>query len=142
MKYFSYALTTDEFTMTDICPDAVRYGSSTLHGYELRFAETADIIPNVKSQVEGILWDIPEEYIDMITAVERHEHKKQILVSYGKETTRAWTSQREIYTRPNVPSWEYWEQIEDAYSQQGLPVLQIVDAIDQIEKYYDTGFKL
>ena len=55
---------------------------------------------------------------------------------------RAWTSQREIYTRPNVPTWQYWEKLEDAYYQQGLPVQQIVTAIDEIEKFYDTGFKL
>jgi len=142
MKYFSYALTTDEFTMTDVCADAVRYGPSTLHGYELRFAGQADIIPNINAKVEGVLWDIPEEYIDMVTAVERHQTKKQIIVSYGKETVRVWTSQRKLYTRPNVPTWQYWEKLEDAYYQQGLPVQQIVTAIDEIEKFYDTGFKL
>ena len=78
----------------------------------------------------------------MVTAIERHQTKKQIIVSYGKETVRAWTSQRKLYTRPNVPTWQYWEKLEDAYSQQGLPVEQIVTAIDEIEKFYDTGFKL
>ena len=142
MKYFSYALTANEFTMMDICPEAVRFGPSTLYSHELRFAETADIIQSIRSTVEGILWEIPEEYIDMVTTIERHESKKQVLVYYGKETIRAWTSKREVYIPPGVPTWEYWEQIEDAYDQQGLPVLQIVNAIDQIEKYYDTGFKL
>jgi len=142
MKYFSYALTANELTMMDICPEAVRFGPSKLYSHELRFAETADIIRCINSTVEGVLWEIPDEYIDMVTIIERHESKNQVLVSYGKETIRAWTSKREVYIPPGVPTWEYWKQIKDAYIQQGLPVLQIVNAIDQLEKYYDIGFKL
>ena len=141
MKYFSYALTVNEFTMMDICPDAVRFGPCTLHGHELRFAESADIIHNIQSTVDGILWEIPEEYIDMITAIEHHDDKQQVLVSFGKQTLRAWVSKRKMHIPPEVPSWEYWEELEDAYDQQGLPIMQIVKAIDSIEYYIDIGIK-
>ena len=141
MKYFSYALTTNESTMIDICPKAVRFGPSTLYSHELRFAKTADIIQNINSTVEGVLWEVPEEYIDMITIIENHEAKKQVLVSNGKDTIRAWTSKRKLYVPPGPPTWDYWERIENSYDQQGLPTLQIIHAIDQLDNYYNTGFK-
>tara|TARA_B110000503_G_C6940813_1_gene326846 strand:+ start:229 stop:657 length:429 start_codon:yes stop_codon:yes gene_type:complete len=141
MKYFSYALTANELTMMDVCPEAVRFGPCTLHSHELRFAETADIIHNIQSTVEGILWEVPEEYIDMITAIERHERKRQVLVKFGKETFRAWSSSRSEHQVPNGPTWNYWQEIEDAYYQQGLPIRQIVQAIESVEHYFDTGIK-
>lgn len=139
MRYFSYGLTVATHEMYQACPDAILLGPATLWSHELRFANQTDIILNVRSNVQGILWDISEEYIDMVTAYERHDHKRQLMIKYNNDTMRAWTSYKRPETKPHQPTWDYWQDLEFAYSEANLPVDTLVRATELTDYYINLN---
>lgn len=141
MRYFSYGLTVSETEMYQACPDAELLGIAKLWSHELRFAHVADVILNVRENVMGMLWEIPEEYIDMVTAYERHDHKRQLMINYKNDTMRAWVSYKQHGVKPHQPSWDYWQDIESAYTEAGLPVDTLVRTTEVTEYYINLDQK-
>ena len=139
MRYFSYGLTVSESEMDQACPEARLLGPATLWSHEMRFAKVADVILNVRSNVKGTLWDIPEEYIDMVTAYERHDSKRQLMINHGGNTMRAWASHKKIGTSPQQPSWDYWQEIESAYDEAGLPNDILVRTMEVTDYYINLN---
>ena len=141
MRYFSYGLTVSESEMDQACPEAKLLGPATLWSHELRFARSLDVILNVRSNVQGILWDIPEEYIDMIMAYERHDSKRQLMINHGGNTMRAWTSHKKIGTPPHQPTWDYWQDIESAYDDANIAQGLLLRASELTDYYIDLNQK-
>lgn len=142
MRYFSYGLTVSEAEMYQACPDATLLGLSKLWSHELRFANQIDVILNVRESVMGMLWEIPEEYIDMITAYERHDHKRQLMINYKNDTMRAWVSYKQQGTKPHQPNWDYWQELESAYTEAGLPVDTLVRTTEVTDYYINLNQNL
>jgi len=141
MRYFSYGLTVAESEMDQACPEARLLGPATLWSQELRFANQADVIEDFLGYVQGILWEIPEEYIDMVTAYERHDNKRQLMINHEGNTMRAWVSHKKIGTPPQQPSWDYWQEIESAYDEAGLPNDILVRTMEVTDYYIDLNQK-
>ena len=139
MRYFSYGLTVTESEMDQACPEAKPLGPATLWSHELRFASQADVILNVRSNVQGMLWEIPEEYIDMVTAYERHDNKRQLMINHNNNTMRAWVSYKRPETPPHQPSWDYWQDLESAYTEAGLPLDTLVRATELTDYYINLN---
>ena len=142
MRYFSYGLTVSEYEMDQACPGAKLICRATLMCHEMRFAGSVDAILNLQHSVEGMLWEIDEDYIDMIVAYERHDVKRQMMVREGNQTvSRVWTSFKKPGTEPKQPSWEYWQDIESAHKEAGLPFDALERAIEVTEYYIDLNQK-
>jgi gamma-glutamylcyclotransferase (GGCT)/AIG2-like uncharacterized protein YtfP len=62
-SYFAYGSNMCVVQMSQRCPDAVKIGVATLHGYEFMINElgVAGVIERSDSAVIGILWQISEE---------------------------------------------------------------------------------
>lgn len=141
MRYFSYGLTVSEYEMDQACPGAKLIGHATLMCHEMRFAGSVDAILNLQHSVEGVLWEIDEDYIDMITAYERHDSKRQMMVRQGKDIMRAWVSFKKPGTAPKQPEWDYWQELDSAYDQAGLPFDVLEKAVEITEYYIDINQK-
>jgi hypothetical protein len=139
MRYFSYGLTVSEAEMYQACPEAQLVGPATLHCHELRFSQVADVVLNLQTNVSGIVWEIPEEYIDMITAYERHDVKRQLMIKLNGDTMRAWVSHKKLESDPRQPSWDYWQDIESAYSDANIPLDLLFRASDLTDYYIDLN---
>lgn len=135
MRYFSYGITVSESEMNQACPEARLLGPAKLWSHELRFARVADVILNVRENVQGMLWDIPEEYIDMVTAYEKHDQKRQLMINHKNDTMRAWASYKRLGTLPQQPTWDYWQELESAYDEAGLPI-DILVRTTEVTDYY------
>ena len=105
----------------------------------LLFANQADVILNVRSNVQGMLWEIPEEYIDMVTAYERHDNKRQLMINHDNNTMRAWVSYKRPESIPHQPSWDYWQDLESAYTEAGLPLDTLVRATELTDYYINLN---
>jgi len=141
MRYFSYGLTVSEYEMDQAGPGAKLIGPAMLMCHELRFAGSMDAVLNLHHSVHGMLWEVDEEYIDMITAYERHDTKRQMMVRQGKDVMRAWTSFKKPGTAPRQPTWDYWQEIEAAYDEARLPIDGLTRAIEVTEYYIDLNQK-
>ena len=141
MRYFSYGLTVAESEMDQACPEAKLLGHAKLWSHELRFAQVTDVILNVRENVMGILWEIPEEYIDMVTAYERHDLKRQLMIEHKGDTMRAWVSYKKPGTKPQQPTWDHWQDIESAYNEAGLPLDTLVRTTEITEYYINLDQK-
>lgn len=78
--YFAFGSNLDDVQMTARCPGATRLGRANLHGHGLLFrgpsarrkAGVATIDPLDGQQVPGILWDVAEDHLRALDAVEGH----------------------------------------------------------------------
>ena len=141
MRYFSYGLTVSEYEMDQACPGAKFIDYAHLMCHEMRFAGPADAVLNLQHSITGVLWEIDEDYIDMITAYERHDVKRQMMVRQGKDVMRAWVSFKKSETAPKQPTWEYWQDIEAAHKEAGLSLDSLTRAVEVTEYYIDLNQK-
>jgi len=141
MRYFSYGLTVSEYEMDQACPGAKLIGRATLMCHEMRFAGGVDAVLNLQHSVDGMIWEIDEDYIDMIVAYERHDGKRQMMVRKGNNVERVWTSFKKAGTEPKHPTWEYWLEIESAHKEAGLPFDALERAVGVTDYYIDLNKK-
>lgn len=139
MRYFSYGLTVSEVEMDQACPGAKCLGPAVLMSHELRFAGPTDVVLHLHHNVDGIVWEIPEEYIDMVTAYERHDMKRQLMIKHQGDTKRAWVSYKRMGTPPQQADYLYWQDIRDAYEYAGLPWGVLDKAVEVTDYYIDLN---
>lgn len=80
MNYFAYGSNLDQEQMRKRCPDSKLIGKSGLHGYRLDFTRfskgwgggVADIVPDDKLCVLGLLFMVSSEDLEILDKYEGH----------------------------------------------------------------------
>lgn len=88
MKYFAYGSNMDLAQMKERCPDSQLIGKACLFGYHLMFNRyssgwgcgVADIVPEIQSEVWGLLYEISDNDLENLDRYEGHPNLYQRIV--------------------------------------------------------------
>jgi len=62
-----------------------------------------------------------------------------LMINHEGNTMRAWASYKRLPTTPHQPSWDYWQDLESAYVEAGLPVDTLVTATELTDYYINLN---
>jgi cation transport regulator ChaC len=125
--YFAYGSNMDKGQMSQRCPEAVFVGIAKLSGYRfvINTRGVATIVPEVSSEVYGILWNITkveEQALDSYEGVKWGTYKKMVvsvkMASGMSVQAMSYVASNSI---PGSPRVNYMEKIIAAGEQHGLP---------------------
>jgi gamma-glutamylcyclotransferase (GGCT)/AIG2-like uncharacterized protein YtfP len=132
--YFAYGMLTDPTMM----PGAQFIGPAVLKNYAYEFARYANVYEVGGSSVDGVLWELPTDYIRELDAVEGYPHfygRKTVPVISGGQRYEAWVYYMTPATRESLdgdlPSMNYVKSILNGFRHAGITPQQVSDA------YYD-----
>jgi len=139
MKYFAYGMNTNLAQMALRCPEANSLGKAVLYQYEFRFAHHADVVENSSSNVQGVLWDITDQCLAALDALEGYPtyyERKIVTVFHNGNPTPAIT----YYMVPGIadeyPSDGYLAMLKDGYTDHDVRHEQLDRALEFVEQYY------
>jgi len=125
--YFAYGSNMDQGQMNYRCPEALLVGIAKLSGYRfiINTCGVATIIPEVSSEVYGILWNITkvnEQTLDSYEGVRWSTYKKMVM---DVERVTGKSIQALTYiannSTPGSLKVDYMEKIVVVAEQHGLP---------------------
>ena len=131
MLYFAYGMNTNSQGMAERCPAAVSFGRAQLEGHRFRFAGPADVQVDRHSMVDGVLWDITEDCLAALDALEGYPYY------YMRKWARVWFQGQEVqalvyYMRPGHrnerPSSSYFNMVLEGYQEHGVSTHQLWQA--------------
>lgn len=132
--YFAYGMLTDPQMM----PGAEFIGHGILQNYAYEFARYANVYEQGGSQVDGVLWELPTDYIRELDQVEGYPHfygRKTVPVISGGQRYEAWvyymTPSARSSLQGQLPSNSYVMSILNGFRHAGITPQQVSDA------YYD-----
>jgi gamma-glutamylcyclotransferase (GGCT)/AIG2-like uncharacterized protein YtfP len=131
MKYFAYGMNTNISNMATRCPNAQLLGKATLYDYELRFRGHADIEQCPESSMEGVLWEITEECLQNLDALEGYpDYYTSIVVDveYENETHGALVYIMNDQSYESSPAESYYNHCMEGYKENGLDPVQLSKA--------------
>lgn len=135
MYYFAYGMNTNLEQMALRAPRARCLGAARLPFYRFRFAFHADIVPDRKNVVHGVLWEITPDCQRALDQLEGYPDYYNIcevdVVCDGKIYTA-----EAYYMNPGnpdrLPSNGYLEMVLEGYTQNGVNTDQITQALGAI----------
>ena len=128
--YFAYGMNTNQEQMSVRCPSAVALGKAILPGHRFEFNSYATIVPDVNSQVEGVLWTITdrdESALDLLEGYPEFYSKKQVTVKQRMDYI-AMTYIMNTRGQRYAPSDSYYSMVSEGYQTFGLGQHQLLDA--------------
>jgi gamma-glutamylcyclotransferase (GGCT)/AIG2-like uncharacterized protein YtfP len=128
--YFAYGMNTNKEEMAVRCPSAVPMGKAVLPGYRFEFKSFATIVPDVDSQVEGVLWtitDTDEAALDLLEGYPEFYDKRHVTVRQGIDYI-AMTYIMGPREQGYAPSSGYYSMVSEGYQAFGLNQKQLLDA--------------
>jgi gamma-glutamylcyclotransferase (GGCT)/AIG2-like uncharacterized protein YtfP len=135
MKYFAYGMNTNIKEMAQRCPDAKNLGHARLAGYRFRFAGHADIVPHANGLVEGVLWEITDRCLTALDNLEGFPYyydRKEVTVVTDTGVEEALVYYMTEGMPEGMPSTGYRDMVMDGYTQNHIPVNQILEALSSI----------
>jgi len=144
MKYFAYGMNTNLDEMARRCPGSQSLGSAYLNDFELCFRTHCDIAYNQGSKVHGVLWDINVDNLRALDALEGYPHyytRFNVRVCQGRVWYNALVYQMNNQNWLAEPSQYYLDCVRDGYTQNGVPLNQIDDALNTVSCYLSARTK-
>lgn len=141
MLYCAYGSDTNLNQMAYRCPNARVIGTGMLHGWRLVFKYHADIIPDLKSSVPVLVWDVSEEDIetlDMHAGYPKYYMTRSVTVDMDNGRTLcafAYVMQPSFNTL-EAPVDMYFNCIKDGYIENDMDLNYLYDA--QHESFYES----
>jgi len=140
MKYFAYGMNTNLDEMSSRCPGAVSLGPAWIDNYQFVFRTHADIEKAPGSICYGVLWDISPLHLKSLDALEGFPYyytRFRIKVNLGDKFVYAITYQMTDQHLSAPPSKGYLQMVTEGYQQNGVPLAQINEAInDHLGDYF------
>jgi len=141
MHYFAYGSNMDPRAMHEAVSDAVLVGPGRLDGYRLVFnvysdrwdGGAANLEPDEKAHVWGVVWDVPAADIPKLDTYVGHPtfyRQDRVGVSVGDDLVQCLTyhvAHQQGYVRPTD---RYVQHAHAAMRQQGLPP----EALDEFDR--------
>lgn len=138
MKYFAYGMNTNLGQMATRCPKAQSLGAAYLPNHEFRFARHADILTTPGFVTHGVLWEITEDCLLSLDALEGYPNyyqRKTVNVVHNHTWVEAMTYYMVGDLPDEMPSVGYVEMLNQGYAEHRVPTDQIDVALDFIEKF-------
>jgi gamma-glutamylcyclotransferase (GGCT)/AIG2-like uncharacterized protein YtfP len=138
IKYFAYGMNTNLGQMAVRCPKAQTLGHAVLPNYEFRFACHADILENDEYQVDGVLWDITDDCLKSLDALEGYPFyydRKEVTVIHNNKSIKAITYFMLPGNIDSMPSQGYLDMLYEGYKENAVPVAQIKEAVNFVKHY-------
>ena len=136
--YLAYGMNTNVAQMAHRCPNAVSLGVAELDGYELVFRGCADIRAREGTTMEGVLWDITDDCLaalDVLEGYPTYYTRYDVPVFHDGEWKTAMVykmNSGDIFP----PNAGYLRMLFEGYSEHGVDVSQIYEAVDEAEASY------
>lgn len=115
-------------------------GVATLKNYRLEMLHYANVIPSTGDKVIGCLWDISDEKISELDQIEGYpDLYDRILVDVsinGKIESAflyVMTKNTRTILKSTQPTISYVDTIKQGYLEAGVPMSQLINAVDEIE---------
>lgn len=137
MKYFAYGMNTNRSQMATRCAAAVSLGHAVLPDYEFRFAHHADVLENAEFDVNGVLWEITEECLKSLDALEGYPYyygRKEVTVLHDNEPVQAIVYYMQPGAHDSLPSQGYLAMVTEGYNEHNVPTEQLDEAIRFINR--------
>ena len=131
--YFSYGHNTNVGEMHRRIPEARLLGRASVHGYKFSLEHFADIVPDKKGNIQGVLWAIPSDKVPLLDFQEDHRnhyHHIIVPVNYGGKIYKAYAYQMfKSYHNGYLPTKKYINFIATGYKQNHIPLSQLINAL-------------
>jgi len=138
MKYFAYGMNTNRAQMAMRCPGACSLGAAFLPNHEFRFATHADILPTPGFVTHGVLWEITDQCLLNLDALEGfpdYYQRKTVTVIHGLQRVEAMTYYMTGELPDSMPSAGYIAMLRDGYYENRVPDHQIDQALEFVRDY-------
>ena len=133
MKYFAYGMNTNLTQMTTRCPGAVCLGPAWIDNYALVFRHFADIEPEVDSYCDGVLWEITEDNLVALDALEGypyHYTRFSVVVNTDRGSDTALVYQMTDQSFEQPPSNHYFNTVYEGYEQNSVDTHQLIEILE------------
>ena len=133
MKYFAYGMNTNLTQMAARCPGAVCLGPAWIDNYALVFRYFADIEPEVDSYCDGVLWEITEDNLMALDALEGypyHYTRFSVVVNTDRGSDTALVYQMVDQSFEQPPSNHYFNTVYEGYEQNNVDTHQLIEILE------------
>ena len=137
MKYFAYGMNTNLGSMAMRCPQACSLGAAVLPHYRFEFKSFATVVPDMDSQVHGVLWEISsdcEKSLDRLEGYPVFYGKINVWVEHDGEMIPCMTYLMYPEEELAYPSTSYVNMLEEGYKSHGIVTDQIDWALYRIDQ--------
>lgn len=139
MKYFAYGMNTNLAQMAMRCPKARCLGAAYLPNHQFRFARHADILPIPGFVTHGVLWEITDDCLVSLDALEGYPdyyQRKTVSVQHQLQSVEVMTYYMIGDLPDELPGIGYVDMIKQGYFENRVPDRQIQEALDFLLKYH------
>lgn len=132
---FSYGMNTNLTSMKYRCPKAKRMGMALLDDHAFQFKYHADVEIEFGSTVEGVLWQLDQDGLDLIDRCEGYpdyyiRDPLWVRCDDGLDY-QAWVYKMRNEQELNLPNQSYLDMVHEGYVQNDLDVQQIWSAMER-----------
>jgi gamma-glutamylcyclotransferase (GGCT)/AIG2-like uncharacterized protein YtfP len=135
MKYFAYGMNTNLIQMGLRCPGAVCLGPAWINDYRLVFRYYADVEPAVDNYCDGVLWEITEDNLRALDALEGypyHYTRFSVLAHTDRGSDTALVYQMVDQSFEQAPSNQYFGMLLEGYDQNSVPAEQLMSNMELV----------
>jgi gamma-glutamylcyclotransferase (GGCT)/AIG2-like uncharacterized protein YtfP len=133
LKYFAYGMNTNLTQMAVRCPGAVCLGPAWINNYALVFRHFADIEPEVDSYCDGVLWEITDDNLVALDALEGypyHYTRFSVVVNTDRGSDTALVYQMVDQSFEQPPSNHYFNTVYEGYEQNSVDTHQLIETVE------------
>jgi gamma-glutamylcyclotransferase (GGCT)/AIG2-like uncharacterized protein YtfP len=133
LKYFAYGMNTNLTQMAARCPGAVCLGPAWIDNYALVFRHFADIEPEADSYCDGVLWEITDDNLVALDALEGypyHYTRFSVVVNTDRGTNTALVYQMVDQSFEQPPSNHYFNTVYEGYEQNNVDTHQLIEILE------------
>ena len=115
------------------CPGAVCLGPAWIDNYALVFRHFADIEPEVDSYCDGVLWEITDDNLVALDALEGypyHYTRFSVVVNTDRGTDTALVYQMVDQSFEQPPSNHYFNTVYEGYEQNNVDTHQLIEILE------------
>ena len=115
------------------CPGAVCLGPAWIDNYALVFRHFADIEPEVDSYCDGVLWEITDDNLVALDALEGypyHYTRFSVVVNTDRGTDTALVYQMVDQSFEQPPSNHYFNTVYEGYEQNNVDTHQLIEVLE------------
>ena len=123
--YFAYGHNTEKETMLKRVPEAKLVGTALLPKHRFVLREYADVVKDKKSNVLGVLWEMPKTSLSKLDRIEVLYSRKAVLVSFKGERVNAWVYFINRNRRTRATSSAYLKSLKRGYKENHIPQAQL-----------------
>jgi gamma-glutamylcyclotransferase (GGCT)/AIG2-like uncharacterized protein YtfP len=115
------------------CPGAVCLGPAWIDNYALVFRHFADIEPEVDSYCDGVLWEITDDNLVALDALEGypyHYTRFSVVVNTDRGSDIALVYQMVDQSFEQPPSNHYFNTVYEGYEQNNVDTHQLIEILE------------